>query len=115
MKALTVRQPWASLIIAGVKDVENRTWRTSYRGRLLIHAGRGRDTCDHEVPDDLPGGVILGSVTLLDCVRDHPSPWSIPASWHWLLGDVQPWARPVPVRGQLGLWDASTVLAAARH
>lgn len=40
MKALTVKQPWAGLIIAGGKDIENRTWRTSYRGRVLIHAAK---------------------------------------------------------------------------
>jgi hypothetical protein len=39
MKTLTVRQPWASLIVTGAKDVENRSWPTSYRGTLLIHAG----------------------------------------------------------------------------
>ena len=39
MKALSVRQPWAELIVAGLKDVENRTWRTDYRGPVLIHAG----------------------------------------------------------------------------
>jgi hypothetical protein len=38
MKILTVRQPWASLIVAGLKDVENRPWNTKYRGRLGIHA-----------------------------------------------------------------------------
>ncbi len=43
VKALTVRQPWASLIIAGYKDVENRSWTTSYRGRLAVHAGRTLD------------------------------------------------------------------------
>jgi hypothetical protein len=43
LKALTIRQPWASLIIAGIKDVENRTWSTGYRGELVIHAGRSVD------------------------------------------------------------------------
>jgi ASCH domain len=43
MKALSVRQPWAWLIIAGHKDVENRSWTTTYRGPLLIHAARRPD------------------------------------------------------------------------
>jgi hypothetical protein len=38
MKILSVRQPWASLIVNGFKDVENRTWPTRYRGRILVHA-----------------------------------------------------------------------------
>ena len=40
MKAITIKQPWASLIVAGIKDIENRTWKTSFRGRVLIHAAK---------------------------------------------------------------------------
>lgn len=40
MKALSIRQPWAWLIVNGFKDIENRTWRTNYRGPVLIHAGQ---------------------------------------------------------------------------
>jgi hypothetical protein len=43
MKVLSVRQPWAWLLVAGRKDVENRTWNTKYRGPLLIHAGKSWD------------------------------------------------------------------------
>ena len=43
MKTLSVKQPWSTLICAGVKDVENRTWRTEYRGPLLIHASAQED------------------------------------------------------------------------
>ena len=46
--ALSVKQPWAALLVAGVKAVEVRTWRTSRRGPVLIHAGK--------VPDDRPEG-----------------------------------------------------------
>ena len=45
-RALTIRQPWADLIMSGAKDVENRTWSTSYRGRLWIHAAVKVDTSD---------------------------------------------------------------------
>ena len=38
MKALTIKQPWASLIASGIKDIENRTWKTHYRGKIYIHA-----------------------------------------------------------------------------
>lgn len=38
MKTLSIKQPWASLIAHGIKDVENRTWKTNYRGRIYIHA-----------------------------------------------------------------------------
>lgn len=43
MKAITIKQPWASLIVVGIKDVENRTWKTNFRGRVLIHASAKAD------------------------------------------------------------------------
>ena len=43
MKALSIRQPWAWLIVAGYKDVENRTWATDFRGRIYVHAGQRYD------------------------------------------------------------------------
>ena len=42
MKAISIKQPWASLIAHGIKDIENRSWRTNYRGRVLIHAGASK-------------------------------------------------------------------------
>ena len=81
VKALTLRQPWASLVVAGIKDVETRTWRTNYRGRLGIHAGSGIDRegmNEHgRLLTDYPHGAILGTVELVDCVRDNASPWAI--------------------------------------
>lgn len=38
MKTLSVRQPWASLLVSGLKDIENRTWAPNFRGRIMIHA-----------------------------------------------------------------------------
>lgn len=110
MKALTVRQPWASLIAAGIKDVENRSWRTSYRGPLLIHAGLGVDVDDllvwrEELPEPLPKGSVVARVELLDCVQDSTSPWALPGQWHWLLANPEPMTAGAPVKGQQGLWD----------
>lgn len=48
MKALSIRQPWASLIVDCGKDIENRTWSTNYRGPVLIHAGKAHDQDDYE-------------------------------------------------------------------
>ncbi len=44
MKALSIRQPWAWLIANGYKDIENRSWRTNFRGEFLIHAGKKFDS-----------------------------------------------------------------------
>ena len=50
MKALSVHQPWAWLIVNGIKIVENRSWSTEFRGRFLVHAGL---TVQHQVVEDL--------------------------------------------------------------
>ena len=111
MKALTVQQPWAGLIAVGVKDVENRSRRTPYRGPLLIHAGVSRDReadlqrIGGAEPLCTARGVLLGTVELVDVVRDSASPWAVSGQWHWLLRGAVLLGRPVPCRGQLGLWD----------
>lgn len=64
MKAISIKQPWASLVAAGHKTVECRTWKTAYRGPLLICSSKG----DFEINDGLvsPGGMALGVVELID-------------------------------------------------
>ena len=111
MRALTIRQPWSSLIVAGIKDVENRSWRTNHRGPLLIHAGTGRDPVEgwrvKEVARlaDIPRGTLIGLVDVVGCVNDSPSRWARPAQWHWELANARPLRRPIPLRGRLGLFD----------
>lgn len=84
MKALSIRQPWASLIILGVKTIETRPWRTAYRGDLAIHASKTFGRAERRMaqaavalphltlrgldPDALPRGIVLGVVELVDCV-----------------------------------------------
>lgn len=96
-RAISIRQPWAWLIVNGIKTVENRTWRTSHRGPLLIHAGQTmafgqQDYADfllvmHDeagiiLPDyaNIQRGGIVGSVNLVDCVTTCKDP--IDADWH---------------------------------
>lgn len=121
MKALTIKQPWAELIIAGLKDVENRSRRTHFRGRFAVHAGLQRADFEDLDLDGMPKrlrkpveqawerhanpGRVLGTVELVDCVQTSASPWAIDGYWHWLLADPKPYTRPVPAKGQLGLWE----------
>lgn len=120
MKALSLRQPWASLIIYAGKDIENRTWPTSYRGPLLIHAAKAftrreefeaaaaivkRIGADERMLEGCPyfrGGVI-GRVDVVDCVRSHASPW-FAGPWGFVLRDPQPLPFS-PCRGRLGFFD----------
>jgi ASCH domain len=87
LKILSIRQPWASLIVSGAKDVENRTWPTRYRGLVLIHASLQADAPTSEdierrfgvrLPSDLPLGGIVGMTEIVDCVRPHTSRWYSP-------------------------------------
>ena len=73
MKVLTIREPWASLIINGYKKYEFRSWKTNYRGKLLIHAGKGIDKDMLYIVDKynikINPGNILGEVEITDCIK----------------------------------------------
>ena len=74
MKVLTIKQPWATLIMQKDKEYEFRSWKTQYRGDLLIHAGKGIDKealirLKKYLPKELPLGKILGKVKLVDCIN----------------------------------------------
>ena len=111
MKAISIRQPWASMIADGHKTIEIRTWTTRYRGPLLIVASARRDP-EHL---DLPTGCALCVVQLAD-VRPlvtadlpaagmDPEEWEVgPDGWAWVLTDPRPVERR-PIKGRLGLYD----------
>lgn len=122
MKVLSIRQPWAALILAdkpGWKNIENRSWYTAYRGWIRIHAAKTpspRSDFDaaHEmaraakllIPIDgirLRYGGIIGMARLVGVVRQHCSPWFV-GPYGFVLED--PYPLPFePCQGQKGLWD----------
>lgn len=129
MKALSIRQPWAWLIVNGHKPVENRTWETFYRGPLLIHAGQGMTHADYEacmlfllgdprmrnlaellpLPEKLERGGIVGRAELVSCTRLHESPFFVGPFGFGLVD-----ARPLPfqpLKGALGLFSVPGVVA----
>jgi hypothetical protein len=117
-KALSVRQPWASLIVCGLKTVEIRTWSTSYRGPLYIHASKSQDDMamnrfQLEAP---PTGALLGTVELVKVELFTREMWDELAEKHldngafisglyaWHLQDARPLAEPVAYRGERSLF-----------
>lgn len=85
-KAISIKQPWAYLICAGIKDVENRTWATKYRGRVYIHASsqiakheftweQSSELAKHEELD-IVCSAIIGHVDIVDCVVNNQSIWA---------------------------------------
>lgn len=122
MKALTIWQPWASLIMGNVplsqaakgqgfilpKNVENRGWNCRYRGPLLIHAGKriDKDWIWLVVPGlQLPTGMLLGTVEVVGCVRDSDSRWGAEGQYHIRLSNPKALARPIPYKGAQGLFE----------
>jgi hypothetical protein len=114
---LSVKQPWAWLIVNGHKDVENRSWRTVHRGPLLIHASGRPDPvamrdfvawCERQgvsAPSEpLTRGAIVGRVEVRDVIACSESPWAESEGWHWLLGDAETLTVPVACSGSLMLW-----------
>jgi hypothetical protein len=105
-RALSIRQPWAYAILHLGKNVENRPWRTRVRGPILIQASLKIERDEARKlkinPAGLPTGEIVGSVEIVDCVRDSKSRWAIPGQWHWLLRNPRVLAKPIPLKGKLG-------------
>jgi hypothetical protein len=149
MKALSIRQPWCYLIlrpdIVGdearrqayadglIKDIENRSWPTKYRGRVLVHASGGMTRAEYEdvedwlssdigsplfqirLPDrkDLERGGIVGAVTITDCVpaSRRKSRWHMEGASGFQLADAKPLPF-VPCKGALQFFDVPLDVAA---
>jgi hypothetical protein len=121
--ALSIRQPWCAFIVHGLKPVENRSWPTTRRGPVLIHAGtRPADSFEGEeafwpsvlggsaFPDELlgvgsalaPMGGIVGVADIVDCVVAHPSPWFF-GPYGFVLANARPLPF-TPCKGALGFF-----------
>jgi hypothetical protein len=120
MKVITVCQPYAEWITTGEKWVENRTWATSYRGTLAIHAGRSRAWLRaQDRPADYVFGAIIGVAELVDCVLYSTAPRLLRAHahaagpWCLVLRDARRLRRPVPWKGKLMIRDLDAATRAA--
>src|SRR5687767_12341860 len=134
MKALSLLQPWASLVVSGAKKIETRSWQTAYRGPLLIHASKGKSGAllateppfKNFIPDftKLPFGAIIGTVELVDIVRitflgcsnerlnrltleERAFGDYTESRYAWLLEDAATFEKPIPCNGALQLWEYS--------
>lgn len=125
MKVITIKQPFASLIAEGLKRYEFRTWKTKYRGDILIHAGKSVDKkamakFEH-LGLDYPTGCIIAKATISDCIyidndmkkklnEENPLIYSgvvKDSSWigyGFFIENVEK-ITPIYVNGKLSLWD----------
>lgn len=122
MKALTIKEPWATLIINGYKKYEFRGWKTYYRGKILIHAGLNieKDILQRfeEYNLEYSKGLIIGEAELVDCIlvdekldkelrkinqnvygNNHINMYA------WKLENIKKYKKPIKVKGKLGLWN----------
>ena len=122
--ALSIRQPWAWAIIHAGKNIENRTWATSFRGPVCIHAGKGMTKGEFSefvelaramnrsgnwpnnawvpFPNELPRGGIVGVAEITGCVNRSGSPWFF-GPWGFTLTNVRP-VDFIPCKGALGFF-----------
>lgn len=130
MRVLSLRQPWAWMVVAGGKNIENRRWNTRFRGPFLIHAAKGMTRDEYEdavffarevnpflvVPpfEQLERGGLVGRARLVDVIapcaaetlfqKPCTHPWHMPAQYGFVLADVER-LDFVPMRGELGFFE----------
>ncbi len=134
MKVLSLLQPWATLVIKGFKKIETRSWRTAYRGELLIHASSGKkggilvaeSSFEKYIPHfgSLPFSAIIGKVILDDIVPveqlylsdAHLNTLTLEEKafgdytkgrYAWLLTEPVEFEKPLFTKGALRLWQYS--------
>lgn len=126
MKVITIKQPFATLIAEGLKEYEFRTWKTHYRGDILIHAGKGIDKKAMERYQDLnlnyPSGCIIAKARITDCVYvDDNLKLELKNKnekvYHNIVKDNSTWEGYgfkleniqkidlIPINGKLSLWE----------
>ena len=121
MKTLSIRQPWAELILQGRKAIELRTWQTNYRGRIAIHASQTvrEEAClTYGVdPTSVVRGALVGTVELVDILTLDERDWEALRDQHlslhnfpgptfgWRLEDPQRLPQPIPMRGRMSLFN----------
>lgn len=126
VRVLSIRQPWARAIVSHKKRVENRSWRTKYRGPILIHAGQLRSRRAYEEDldwlrdkhranapdyDHIQSGGIVGVASLVDVRPNGKRPrdtWAQADAEGWHLKNAKS-VEFVPMLGRLGLFQLSAV------
>ncbi len=122
IKVLTLKQPWATLVAEGIKKYEFRSWKTNYRGRILIHAGAGIDKKDMAKFKDLnlefPSKRIIAEVEIEDCllldeelnkkiINENNIAYGSKyrTGYAWKLKNAKKVKSNKVINGKLGLWN----------
>jgi hypothetical protein len=136
-KAISLTQPWATLVVIGAKHYETRSWFTGHRGPLIIHASKGFPSdcralaktepfrrclqlAGYNHPDDLPIGALVGRAIMSECMSTIHATGGVqnweqerqfgdfsPGRYAWLFVKPARIASPIPCAGKLGLWNTT--------
>jgi hypothetical protein len=124
MKAITILQPWASLIACGAKKIETRSWATKYRGQIAIHVGKAVPDMNLFTPlidrvlreEHIYLGKVIAIAELVACECMTPEliamvtepeksfGWYEPGRYMWMLANVRG-IEPVPAKGMQRIWE----------
>ncbi|MBI3075296.1 MAG: ASCH domain-containing protein [Parcubacteria group bacterium] len=102
-KAISLKQPWANLVCSGKKTIETRKWNTKYRGDIVI--------CSSQMPKIEPYGKALCIVEVYHTEpmkKEHEKKACIkvyPRAWAWHLRNIRLLKKPIPIKGQLGIYE----------
>ncbi len=118
VKALSLKQPWAELVVSGKKKIELRKWNTHFRGEFMIHASKISDinAMKRFGFNNLPCGAIIGKAKLIDVKHyEDEKELSLDANLHlannewgsfgFLLGEVERLDKPIVAKGSLNFWN----------
>lgn len=134
MKAITVQQPWAGLLVLGIKRYETRSWNTKHRGRIAIHSSAKVTAEGKQLMDELcemfpdrffegsrayemctSTGHVLGLVKIEDTystnVTKPKNPGELmlgdysPGRWFWWCREPEAYLTPIPATGRLMIWE----------
>lgn len=123
MKVLTIKNPWATLIVNNYKEYEFRSWKTKYRGKILIHSSQNleKNMLDRFKDYDLNyiNGAIIGEAILTDCIlvdeefntelrKLNPVVYgrsNHAENYAWKLENIKMYDNPIYIKGKLGLWN----------
>jgi hypothetical protein len=137
MWAITIMQPWATLIASGARKYDIRTWGTHRRGAVLIHAGVTyrdlqrelamspafacllREHAASRLANEFPRGVLLGTADLTDCLlADQVDPAELalgafrPGRWAWRFDNARLLPSPIPLRRRQGFFEVPQEIVA---
>lgn len=130
MKAISLWPPYGSLIVAGVKKIETRSWPTSHRGVIAIHhtvkwmpetdalmASSKAFALTVEKLGGVQVGCIVGTIEIVGCeimtpenigstsIRESILGWYEPGRWMWKLANPVKFDEPIPAKGKQGIWE----------